>query len=69
MQGRKVVTVCNLKPVTMRGIKSAAMASRHRQRTMSHMLDQLNWSLLLRAPKPESAFSLKVGTMVTQRKY
>ncbi|KAK2742920.1 Mannan polymerase II complex anp1 subunit [Myotisia sp. PD_48] len=25
MQGRKVVTVCNLKPVTMRGIKSAAM--------------------------------------------
>ncbi len=25
MQGRKVVTVCNLKPVTMRGIKSCAM--------------------------------------------
>jgi aminoacyl tRNA synthase complex-interacting multifunctional protein 1 len=25
MQGRKVVCVCNLKPVTMRGIKSAAM--------------------------------------------
>ncbi|KAK2845292.1 hypothetical protein FQN49_005862 [Arthroderma sp. PD_2] len=25
MQGRKVVTVCNLKPVTMRGIKSVAM--------------------------------------------
>ncbi|OJJ51177.1 hypothetical protein ASPZODRAFT_127202 [Penicilliopsis zonata CBS 506.65] len=25
MQGRKVVVVCNLKPVTMRGIKSAAM--------------------------------------------
>ncbi|KAL9110147.1 MAG: hypothetical protein Q9227_005206 [Pyrenula ochraceoflavens] len=25
MQGRKVITVCNLKPVTMRGIKSAAM--------------------------------------------
>ncbi|KAM5476947.1 G4 quadruplex nucleic acid binding protein [Microsporum audouinii] len=25
MQGRKVVTVCNLKPVTMRGVKSAAM--------------------------------------------
>jgi len=25
MQGRKVVAVCNLKPVTMRGIKSAAM--------------------------------------------
>ncbi|KAK2794334.1 G4 quadruplex nucleic acid binding protein [Onygenales sp. PD_12] len=25
MQNRKVVTVCNLKPVTMRGIKSAAM--------------------------------------------
>ncbi|KAF2672407.1 nucleic acid-binding protein [Microthyrium microscopicum] len=25
MQGRKIVTVCNLKPVTMRGIKSAAM--------------------------------------------
>ena len=25
MQGRKVVTVCNLKPVTMRGIKSSAM--------------------------------------------
>jgi aminoacyl tRNA synthase complex-interacting multifunctional protein 1 len=25
MQGRHVVTVCNLKPVTMRGIKSAAM--------------------------------------------
>ena len=25
MQGRKIVAVCNLKPVTMRGIKSAAM--------------------------------------------
>lgn len=25
MQGRKVITVCNLKPVTMRGIKSCAM--------------------------------------------
>ena len=25
MQGRKVVAVCNLKPVTMRGVKSAAM--------------------------------------------
>jgi aminoacyl tRNA synthase complex-interacting multifunctional protein 1 len=25
MQGRKIVTVCNLKPVTMRGIKSCAM--------------------------------------------
>ncbi|KAI9893128.1 MAG: G4 quadruplex nucleic acid binding protein [Vezdaea aestivalis] len=25
MQGRKVVVVCNLKPVTMRGVKSAAM--------------------------------------------
>ncbi|KAL8774477.1 MAG: hypothetical protein Q9209_000850 [Squamulea sp. 1 TL-2023] len=25
MQGRKVIAVCNLKPVTMRGIKSAAM--------------------------------------------
>ncbi|KAJ5894081.1 hypothetical protein N7495_005772 [Penicillium taxi] len=25
MQGRKIVVVCNLKPVTMRGIKSAAM--------------------------------------------
>src|SRR6202012_1680960 len=25
MQGRKVVVVCNLKPVKMRGIKSAAM--------------------------------------------
>lgn len=25
MQNRKVVTVCNLKPVTMRGIKSCAM--------------------------------------------
>ncbi|KAI9821653.1 MAG: G4 quadruplex nucleic acid binding protein [Pycnora praestabilis] len=25
MQGRKVIVVCNLKPVTMRGIKSAAM--------------------------------------------
>jgi tRNA-binding EMAP/Myf-like protein len=25
MQGRKIITVCNLKPVTMRGIKSAAM--------------------------------------------
>ncbi|KAL8750040.1 MAG: hypothetical protein Q9184_006568, partial [Pyrenodesmia sp. 2 TL-2023] len=25
MQGRKIIAVCNLKPVTMRGIKSAAM--------------------------------------------
>ena len=25
MQGRKIITVCNLKPVTMRGVKSAAM--------------------------------------------
>ena len=25
MQGRKIVTVCNLKPVTMRGVKSCAM--------------------------------------------
>jgi aminoacyl tRNA synthase complex-interacting multifunctional protein 1 len=25
MQGRKIIAVCNLKPVTMRGVKSAAM--------------------------------------------
>ncbi|KAJ9627675.1 G4 quadruplex nucleic acid binding protein [Taxawa tesnikishii (nom. ined.)] len=30
MQGRKIVAVCNLKPVTMRGIKSAAMADDHK---------------------------------------
>ncbi|KAM0325847.1 hypothetical protein ACHAQA_007149 [Verticillium albo-atrum] len=54
MQGRKVVVVCNLKPVKMRGIKSSAMVLAASPRIKEGEVDDHKGPVELVAPPPES---------------
>lgn len=54
MQGRKVVVVCNLKPVKMRGIKSSAMVLAASPRLKEGEVDNHAGPVELVAPPPDS---------------
>jgi aminoacyl tRNA synthase complex-interacting multifunctional protein 1 len=54
MQGRKVVVVCNLKPVTMRGVKSAAMVLAASPRPAEGEEDSHKGPVELVKPPPDS---------------
>lgn len=55
MQGRKIVAVCNLKPVTMRGIKSAAMVLAASPRLQEGEVDDHKGPVELVDPPAEAA--------------
>ena len=55
MQGRKIVAVCNLKPVTMRGIKSAAMVLAASPRLQEGEVDDHKGPVELVDPPTEAA--------------
>ena len=55
MQGRKIVAVCNLKPVTMRGIKSAAMVLAASPRLREGEVDDHKGPVELVDPPAEAA--------------
>jgi aminoacyl tRNA synthase complex-interacting multifunctional protein 1 len=56
MQGRKIVAVCNLKPVTMRGVKSAAMVLAASPRLKEGEVDDHKGPVELVSP-PEGAMT------------
>ena len=60
MQGRKIVAVCNLKPVTMRGIKSAAMVLAASPRLAEGEEDHHNGPVELVSPPLDSAAGERV---------